>query len=582
MTQTSIDLSTRALSSTGQSTSSTSSDKETATIGQDFGAMMNTLLAEHSAQSAMATPPAQPTGLLQPLAALGDKNLTGMVTPSGVPNGWMPPLATLSEKNLPVMATASVWAPGVQAPSEELSETTLPIMATPSTGAPAEQTKTEALISNAPTSESETGLTAGAAAATSLMLRAFQIGPHLQVITPQTAAPEGQSLEMFARSQGLDEAALQWLMGTASPSNRPTGLNPADGTALDIPPGLMMPTLPGPGVANLSLRSASEAPASLLAPQQGLATATPWPMASTWVATQPLDTPTQGKTEISPDSRLTGLLQPASGDTSPVQITVIQSDTDHALKPVATAGVSVPVTASEWLKSNTLELHPLKNSLLGKQEPPLKSLDLSHLVTPEIQATLETLDMGGGSLGQDSPAQGHGSFNSRAEPTAMGRTESSAPAAGAPELDSAQRRENIQNLAEKMGQAVGQRILSEIERGQWHLKLSLRPATLGHIEVEMRMRSGEMDAVFTAGQALTRELLNEGMSKLKDTLNQMGMDVASLKVDDGHHRQGGGESTPDRQANVRDNAPSELTETTAPQPVMAPTKMGVDGWDVLV
>jgi flagellar hook-length control protein FliK len=137
-------------------------------------------------------------------------------------------------------------------------------------------------------------------------------------------------------------------------------------------------------------------------------------------------------------------------------------------------------------------------------------------------------------------------------------------------------------LAEKMGQAVGQRILSELERGQWHLKLSLRPATLGHIEVEMRMRSGEMDAVFTAPQALTRELLNEGMSKLKDTLNQMGMDVASLKVDDGQSRQRGGESTPERQAQLKDNAPTESADAPVSPTVAAIQKMGTDGWDVLV
>ncbi|WP_353245533.1 hypothetical protein, partial [Limnohabitans sp.] len=35
-----------------------------------------------------------------------------------------------------------------------------------------------------------------------LVLTAVHLGPHMQVITPQTAAPEGQSLEVFARSQG--------------------------------------------------------------------------------------------------------------------------------------------------------------------------------------------------------------------------------------------------------------------------------------------------------------------------------------------------------------------------------------------
>ncbi len=145
-----------------------------------------------------------------------------------------------------------------------------------------------------------------------------------------------------------------------------------------------------------------------------------------------------------------------------------------------------------------------------------------------------------------------------------------------------QRSEDVQKLAEKMGQAVGQRILSEIEKGQWHLKLSLRPATLGHIEVEMRMRSGELDAVFTAPQATTRELLQDGMAKLKDTLGQMGMDVASMQVGDGQTRQRGGESTPQKmsKSTISSDSDSDIGATrTAPAPRM---KMGQDGWDVLV
>jgi flagellar hook-length control protein FliK len=110
----------------------------------------------------------------------------------------------------------------------------------------------------------------------------------------------------------------------------------------------------------------------------------------------------------------------------------------------------------------------------------------------------------------------------------------------------------------------------------------LRPATLGHIEVEMRMRSGELDALFTAPQAMTRELLQDGMAKLRDTLNQMGMDVASMQVGDGQSQKGGGESTPEKMSKktgsgVNDSATTPASATRSP--IM---KMGQDGWDVLV
>ncbi len=220
----------------------------------------------------------------------------------------------------------------------------------------------------------------------------------------------------------------------------------------------------------------------------------------------------------------------------------------------------------------------------------LGEIDLSQAATPEL---LESLGQGlteGAGLNtteaqhhHPAPLSGHPGH--KVELAAAARQDAQNPdaSASAPDANNAQRSEKIQNLAEKMGQAVGQRILSEIEKGQWHLKLSLRPATLGHIEVEMRMRSGELDAVFSAPQALTRELLQEGMSKLKDTLNQMGMDVASMLVGDGQTQQRGGESTPGQMSkstnDSSDDPQSSLSAAQAPNTRM---KMGQDGWDVLV
>jgi flagellar hook-length control protein FliK len=245
---------------------------------------------------------------------------------------------------------------------------------------------------------------------------------------------------------------------------------------------------------------------------------------------------------------------------------------------------SLVSTATDWLQSNALSVNFVRPNGINKADTAPSPLDLSALLSVDMQETLETMAMDGFASGQESSSQGQGqgSLNGRTDPNFSGRTESAPNASGVSEQDSAQRRENIHNLAEKMGQAVGQRILSEIERGQWHLKLSLRPATLGHIEVEMRMRSGEMDAVFTAPQALTRELLNEGISKLRDTLNQLGMDVASLKVDDGQSRQRGGESTPERKAHLKDNTSTESADVPVSETVKASSKMGSDGWDVLV
>ena len=69
-------------------------------------------------------------------------------------------------------------------------------------------------------------------------LKAVNLGPTLNVITPEQAAPDAQRLEAFARSQGLDETAVQWLMGSNPVVAAPTpmtvtvGLGSLDSLAL--------------------------------------------------------------------------------------------------------------------------------------------------------------------------------------------------------------------------------------------------------------------------------------------------------------------------------------------------------------
>jgi flagellar hook-length control protein FliK len=470
MILTPTDISTRPTSASALETTPALSEKENKNPATEFGAVMNTLLAKHSAAAASSAVSDPTQDAMLPSEALINKALKE---------------ETLTEEALADMLNLT---PGLVTAGEPL------------------------------------------------VLTAVHLGPHLQVITPQTAAPEGQSLEVFARSQGLDEAALQWLMGKSSPTLT-TGHEPTNPTAL-ASPSLTAPT-PSPAWAQ-------NTPGT--------------PDASELVKSTPI----------------------SAEDSAQLPVTSMKLQTVHDPMKSPPPWAAPTITASDWLQGNTLAVHLIKPQTSQKLDTTPSLLDLTTLLPADLQCSLESMAMDGFASGQDSPSQGQGSFNARADANLLARTDSTANAMTTAEQDSAQRRENISTLAEKMGQAVGQRILSELERGQWHLKLSLRPATLGHIEVEMRMRSGEMDAVFTAPQALTRELLNEGMSKLRDTLNQMGMDVASLKVDDGQSRQRGGESTPERQAQLNDNAPTESADAPVSPSVAANNKMGIDGWDVLV
>lgn len=101
-----------------------------------------------------------------------------------------------------------------------------------------------------------------------------------------------------------------------------------------------------------------------------------------------------------------------------------------------------------------------------------------------------------------------------------------------------------QDLADKMSTAIGQRLLESIEKGEWQVKIHLKPVELGHIEVDLKMKNNALEAHFSASQSIARELLEQGLGRLKETLQQTGMDVASVRVNDGQLSRNGGDSTP--------------------------------------
>lgn len=428
-------------------------------------------------------------------------------------------------------------------------------------------------------------------------LKAVNLGPHLNVITPETAAPDDQSLEAFARSQGLDETAVQWLMGTvpglklATPALKAEGLsdltsasdvNTPSETASDV--NTPSETASFNGITTL-LRNTPPPTTHPTTPAKSLdAVETGQPMPPTGDQTKTGNTVKSDMLTLN-TAALWAMTQPT--DKVPLLPTATEFSRDEGQMQINL--MRMPQPAAVWMQRNTFTVAPnpetSTSTSTSQADVSLSELDLTSVLSPEL---LENLAERGSFSAGETPVPSHtghtGHTGHALEMQASASQDAPAPdtSPSVPTSGSAQRSENIQNLAEKMGQAVGQRILSEIEKGQWHLKLMLRPATLGHIEVEMRMRSGELDAVFSAPQAMTRELLQDGLSKLKDTLNQMGMDVASMHVGDGQTQQRGGDSTPNQPSRLTDTGPSD-SKSTASQVVTPPRmKMGQDGWDVLV
>jgi flagellar hook-length control protein FliK len=141
----------------------------------------------------------------------------------------------------------------------------------------------------------------------------------------------------------------------------------------------------------------------------------------------------------------------------------------------------------------------------------------------------------------------------------------------------------IQDLADKLGKAMGERLQEQLERGEWKLQLKLNPGHLGKIDVELDMNAGGLDAVFKSDNSLTRELISQGMPKLKDSLSQSGMSVANVWVNSENQRQSGGNSTPRQQAGSDNsvNAPANAVKEASATETRIRDLRSSNAWDTL-
>jgi flagellar hook-length control protein FliK len=150
-----------------------------------------------------------------------------------------------------------------------------------------------------------------------------------------------------------------------------------------------------------------------------------------------------------------------------------------------------------------------------------------------------------------------------------------------------QRLEHYQQLADRLGQALAQRLQSQIERGEWKVQMRMDPVSLGRIDMELDMRAGGLDAVFRTDNPLTRELIAQGLPKLRESLTQSGTAVANVWVNGDSARQSGGNPTPSKNPSKGNSQESDEDQGQGVQAAqLAPTASGRLGsagsdWDML-
>ncbi|MEC9076444.1 MAG: flagellar hook-length control protein FliK [Pseudomonadota bacterium] len=140
--------------------------------------------------------------------------------------------------------------------------------------------------------------------------------------------------------------------------------------------------------------------------------------------------------------------------------------------------------------------------------------------------------------------------------------------------DHLRRAETIQQLTDRLGVFVAKQVTAQMSQGRWSIDLTLHPAELGSIKVDMEMTERGLEATFRASQGLTRDLLMESMSRLKQWFEEGGINVAysGLSQDSGMNQSTGDEQTNETAQSTNDRASTDESG----EPLETNDLMGID------
>lgn len=154
-------------------------------------------------------------------------------------------------------------------------------------------------------------------------------------------------------------------------------------------------------------------------------------------------------------------------------------------------------------------------------------------------------------LGASLPLDGPGADVDRiaGDLTAGGSSRPGGGALGSGTGEGGQGRQANQQLAQRFGELMNQRLVQQIAQGNWKVNMDVHPRALGEIQIELQWKGGELEASFRASQLATRDLLQEALPRLRETLERAGTDVASLTVGDSSRQKNGDQTGHNRNRN---------------------------------
>ena len=466
-------------------------------------------------------------------------------------------------------------------------------------------------------------------------LQVVPLGPTINLITANIPLPDMSSLATFARAQGLDEEAVKTLFGNATVEVEKKPVESLQVPVLPVAVPQFDPqyfgVLLAPPVQNAVVKSDGPATASIGDKSALFNISDELVVAA--VVNEKADVPLGAKTNANNASSIVAHSEVFSlAERTPTLATVdvLRGSKDINYEISAQSGVVVApaqpikildstqkvvgstqiarITAtditgeagevlrvrleapSEAVTQKLADISGAKKAL--SWHALLESAALVRSAKTEVGARTEllTIDVPPGLLAdlEDEMSIDVPSPGSAPLVTSLGdSTRIPSPAGGSGDMaqnaSAEQRSEQYQQLADRLGQAVAHKLLAQIERGEWKLQLRLQPESLGRIDVALEMHSGGLDALFTAENGVTRELIAQGSAKLRDALTQSGMAVASVFVNSDQGRKSDGNPTSGQSFKGRSGAgrDKEEDESVAAINVAKRPTYSVDGLDVL-
>ena len=461
-------------------------------------------------------------------------------------------------------------------------------------------------------------------------LAAETLSPSVNIITASTPALNDESLQAFARSQGMDEAAMALIFQGKAPATALiltvspdlpasiSAVSPVSPVSPDMSVDLsadLPPTAPaGASEAGSGLNGTPGATAVMMAALElGEEASMRWT-----IGTPAKETAAPEPAPVLPPLVTTELLKPMMFGLNGLRTAAkpethngtaaeaeAQSEADQSGdlpgKSLAASLMQAAPEAAQQAKRQAEKLSLTR----GSDSPANKSmladistkLSLNPVATQAASASMgaaaqtdtriETLILGENLSGEELQAV----FAQRAESGAQGQGQPNGQggnsAAAAAQADIDLRAEQYEKLSHRLAEALGQRLSAQIARGEWKVELALKPHNLGTVDIQLTMKNGELEASFNASEASTRELINDGMPKLKEVLEKSGMELAILDVNVRQNSQNGGNPTPGRQPSSGQGLSAVKGDTEKTGPAAKPAATGKqtgnqDGLDVLV